>query len=141
MTASNFGAVINRRKNVFTTSLLEKVVNPNSKTYTLESCQWGKDNEIIAIEQYHQQIKVTVTICGLIINPKWPWIGYSADGIINSTSGIEVKCPYTKTDMTIMESCEDKTFYLKLDGGQPRLKQIHHYFYQCQGVMAVSYQR
>ena len=80
ITASNFGAVINRRKSVFPTSLLKKLLGKN-KLFTLESTQWGKDHEQVAIAKYESENKIKVSRCGFIINTKWPWLGCSPDGI------------------------------------------------------------
>ena len=48
---------------------------------------------------------LTVKKCGFIINPQWPWLGCSPDGIVFendiAVGCIEVKCPYSKRDMTI----------------------------------------
>ena len=132
----NFGAVINRRKSVFPTSLLKKRLGKN-KLFTSESTQWGKDHEQVAIAKYESENKIKVSRCGFIINTKWPWLGCSPDGIVTSKA-IEIKCPYSKKDMTIEEMCTEKTFYLKMVNGKPKLKERHAYFYQCQGVMALT---
>ena len=50
---------------------------------------------------------------------------------------VEVKCPSSKADLTILEACEDKTFYLKLVDNKPSLKKTHVYYFQCQGVMVI----
>lgn len=57
--------------------------------------------------------------CGLVITPKWPWLGASTHSLakdLNEQSpygGIEVKCPASEADLTILEACEDKTFCLE----------------------------
>ena len=53
--------------------------------------------------------------CGFIINPQWPWLGCSPDGIVfkneMAVGCIEVKCPYSKKNMTTKEAADsDKTF-------------------------------
>ena len=139
LTASNFGSVLNRRKNIYPASLLQKVFG--CLTFYSEACQWGKTNEVIAIKKYEEIKSVTVSKCVLIVNPKWPWLGTSPDGIINQKGklkAVEVKCPFSKKELTILEACIDKNFCMKLFNGVPKLKEGHPYYYQCQGVMALT---
>ena len=51
---------------------------------------------------------------------------------------VEVKCPSTKQNQTIISACDDKKFCLELCNGVPRLKLQYPYFYQCQGIMAIT---
>ena len=142
LTASNFGAVINRRKGIYPASLLKKVLPSNTnRLLNSEACQWGKTYESVAISMYEKKFNREITNCGLVVNPKWPWLGCSPDGITFNNEKlqcIEVKCPFSKREMTIQEACEDKTFFLQIIEGKPKLKEKHVYFYQCQGVMAVT---
>ena len=102
-----------------------------------EACKWGIEHEEDAIKKYAQQQNVTVTKCGFFINPKWPWLGCSPDGIISSSKAIEVKCPFTKKDISVTDACE-KLFFMHLVENIPKLKTNHNYFYQCQGIMAIT---
>ena len=76
-----------------------------------------------------------------MINPKWPWLGASPDGLIAQNGellgGIEIKCPYSKRHMLVSESCEDKNFFMVNTELGPTLKKSHYYYYQCQGVMNI----
>ena len=49
----------------------------NTKLYKSEACQWGLNKESVAIRLYEEALNVNVESCGLIINPKWPWLGVS----------------------------------------------------------------
>ena len=87
-----------------------------------------------------------MTVCalvGFVVNPVYPWLGASPDFLIGdckepSPYGIgEVKCPFSKREMTIEEACAaDKTFYLASCSGKVGLKKNHAYYYQVQGIMA-----
>ena len=150
LTASHFGTVMKRRENVFPTSLRSKIVLPASNVAKPpEACQWGNSNEQTAIQKYLEQknfddlIMTACVQCGLIINTEAPWLGASPDcllyDIAEPTSfGIgEVKCPFSKKEMTIKEACEIyQSFYLNVLNGKPQLKRNHHHFYQMQGVMS-----
>jgi len=135
LTASKFGIVINRRNENPSDTFINSVLG--TKSFWNKSCQWGLDNERKAISLYEQQEQINVFSCGFIINPKWPWLGCSPDGIISNEKAVEIKCPFSKKDLTILECCEDKNFFLKIADGKPYLKRNHNHFYQCQGVMAI----
>ena len=137
LTSSNFGAVINRRANIFPKTIIKKVLCSNKFNKIPQSCKWGLDNEPRVVEQYKKLQNVKVEKCGLVINPKWPWLGCSPDGIVNEKA-IEIKCPFSKKDLTIIEACADKSFFCTLENDQPKLKRTHVYYFQCQGIMAIT---
>ena len=87
------------------------------------------------------QFNAKVEKCGLFINPKWPWLGASPDVILkngDTVKAVEVKCPYAKRNLPIRNACEDRKFFLQVEDGQPSLKKNHPYYYQCQGVLAIT---
>ncbi len=102
---------------------------------------------LLLFGQYKNQVKeetdnpFSIYHYGLIINPKWPWLACSPDGIIvgygETTGGIEIKCPYGKRDVSLSEACSDKTFFMEMKDGKPVLKRRHNHFLQCQGIMAL----
>ena len=53
---------------------------------------------------------------GLIINPKWPWVGASAYALVDSDTVqvVEVKCLSTKRYQTLISACGDKKFCAEL---------------------------
>ena len=99
------------------------------------SCQWGRDNEKVAISRYKILKSVKAKSCGLTVNSKW--LGCSPDGLVRDNA-VDVKCSYTWKDSNILKACNDKNFFMKLIDGVPVLKNRHNYFYQCQGVMAIT---
>ena len=52
LTESNFGYVINRRKNIFPKSILEKCFPENLKKPKIKACEWGKENESTVLTLY-----------------------------------------------------------------------------------------
>ncbi|XP_028398837.1 uncharacterized protein LOC114522365 [Dendronephthya gigantea] len=122
-------------------------VNPNVN-YAPEACQWGNSNEQMAIQKYLEQknfedLMMSACVqCGLFVNIEAPWLGASPDCLLHDhvepSFGIgEVKCPFSKKEMTIIEACKvDPSFYLHVLNGKPQLKRNHHHFYQIQGVMS-----
>lgn len=146
LTASNFGAVMNRRVSIYPKTILEKIKTSHSSVRIPLSCRWGKDNEQNALIQYYESLDNQVKICecvGLVVNPKWSWLGASPDALAFTSQepspygGVEIKCPSSKINMTIAEACQDKNFYLSCINGQVALKQKHQYYYQLQGIMAI----
>ena len=73
-----------------------------------------------------------------VINPTQGWLGASSDGLVpdpasRDPSGIlEIKCPYTKCNVSPQEACQDRDVYCTLEDGHIKLKKTHIYFHQVQ---------
>ena len=144
LTSSLFGQVVRRRDNIYPKSILEQIQRcKEGKRLKTAAIQWGVENEKIALAMYKEKLDNmhSVIECGLMINPKWPWLGASPDGLVSHegklVGGVEIKCPYSKREMTIADACKSKTFFLKESDSGPQLKESHAYFYQCQGLMNI----
>ena len=144
VTSSVFGKIVNRRKSVHPSSLIKSILNEHKKASVSASVQWGVDNETNAILKYQNELqnKVTVANCGLVVSPKWPWLGCSPDGIVMNegvpVGCVEVKCPYSIKEMSIHEAAMSvKDFYIKQTEAGLKLKVKHAYFFQCQGVLNI----
>ena len=124
LTTSKFRAVLNRRKDIYPKSILKKILGSNNSNLSA-ACQWGKSNEPIAVAEYEKLTHLKVQLCGLIINPKWPWLGCSPDGVVSEESrikAIEIKCPFSQKFKTVEEACHDKSFFMHIVNGKPKLK-------------------
>ena len=55
LTASLFGHVMNRRKNIYPKSIVNKIVQSSHTTST--SCKWGTDNEQNALLKYYESMQ------------------------------------------------------------------------------------
>ena len=86
--------------------------------------------------------------CGLIINPKVPFLGTTPDskvlepGCSMPYGLVEIKCPYANNTLSLDDKCADKRFYMRklneeyhLDVSKPQGKQ---YYEQIQGQLALS---
>ena len=142
ITASIFGKVLNRRMSTNPAALISTITDKFSKSGSMPAAlRWGIDCENIAIERYEEMTYChPIKKCGFFINPKWPWLGCSPDGIVFESKipvgCLEVKCPYSKRDMTMREACmSDRNFFLRLVDDCVQLKRKHSYYYQCQGVL------
>ena len=93
----------------------------------------------MAIKIYEEKSANSVVECGFVVNPEWPWLGASPDGVVQNDAGyikiVEIKCPFSKKNMTITESCTDKAFCLNMNNNIPKLKENHPYYFQCQDLL------
>jgi len=84
--------------------------------------------------------ELTIVDSGLVINPQWPFMAASPDGVINCTYSeegrgvLETKCPYTHRFESIEESASnDRNLCLKEEqDGSFHLDRTHEYYYLVQ---------
>ena len=157
LTASNFGAVLKRRKKDCS-KLVERLTSSHGNL-NVSSLHYGRDNEDIVADYYlqyqerHGHRGIKVFPCGLIVNPKYSWLGASPDRIVyDPTSdtpygGLEIKCIESGKGMTPLQTYEakrepqfgkKKSFCLIKNGDILQLDQKHHYHHQVQGQCGVS---
>ena len=123
-------------------SLIKRICYPELFVFTSKQTEWGKKHETIARERYlkvarvkHQNLQLSEN--GLYINPKWPFIGASPDGIVKcdccAEGVVEIKCPYKHRENTIeYAAVNDKQFCLTKQGDLLQLSRSHEYYYQVQ---------
>ena len=75
--------------------------------------------------------------CGLILDPEFPFMGATPDGLVNCKccgSGVlEIKCPFSCKDKGFAKvASENPSFFLVDDDGHLQLKEDHAYYYQVQ---------
>ena len=132
---------MNRRKNIYPKTIVNKIVQPSHTTST--SCKCGTDNEQNALLKYYdhmqsndQMVEVCCS-CGLIVNPKWPWLDESPDEVICDYSekpvyrAVEEKINIHRPKQ-ILIFCKHvricKWFYLEIVDNKPSLENKHIYF-------------
>lgn len=128
-------------------SLIKKICYRNK--FRSIATDWGIDNEKVAKDAYFSSMKtkhnnLTIRDSGLIINPKYPYIGASPDAIVQCTCcGIrclEIKCPFSYRDKSIHKLADDETYLHYGYNGEILLKTDHNYFYQVQTqLLATGY--
>ena len=100
--------------------------------------QWHRDN---------CDGDVVVRESGLRVNPKFPFLGTSVDGLVDCTKCgqgvLEIKCPYRhkKTsykNITPEECAKVSSFCCSLVDGKLKLKPNHSFIYQIMGQMAIT---
>ena len=149
ITSSLFGAVLSRKPDTPPDSLVLRIVQP--KSFSTPAITYGVEKEKCAIKEYisyqhsigHKDLFVTPS--GVIINPHFSFLGASPDGAVYDPSNLqepfgflEVKCPYTCSNVTPIEACSKSGFYCKAMDGKLKLKESHYYYAQVQGQMAVG---
>jgi hypothetical protein len=143
LTASNFGTIVNCNK---VTSVVKSIMG-YYKFASTDALEWGKKKEKVALALYTKEMKkiysnVSVTESGLLIHPKYTYIGASPDGVVTlgeETGLVEIKCPFKFRHSTPEQAAENKTFFCKKNSdGSLSLKPEHKYFSQVQGQMALK---
>ena len=106
---------------------------------------YGVSNEKIARQMYIKQSTAHVHTCGLVVNPEFPFLGASPDGIVcdgGATGIVEIKCPYSIRDLKIpaaVASAEHRHLVcLEKQGAIIQLKRDHILWYQVQGQLLVT---
>ncbi|KAM4545914.1 uncharacterized protein PAE49_018376 [Odontesthes bonariensis] len=147
ITASNIHAVVSTSISKPAMSTVRSVCYPK-KTATTPATRWGIIHEVEARQAYvslaaphHENLKVEQ--CGFILNPAFPEVGASPDGLVHciccGNGCLEVKCPFKHQNTSISEACTtDKHFCLQITDGKVTLKNTHRYFYQVQTHIFVT---
>ena len=133
ITASYFGRVCKMRKSTSPVKLANAITTQCQKQLILLACSWGKDNEPIAVSAYIQHMTnckriISVSPTGLRINPDFPYLGASPDGLVTDVDcpdpngNLEVKCPYKYRNLDPNQAAENKDFCSELKDGILKLK-------------------
>lgn len=103
--------------------------------------------EPLAAQRYEDALRrlghaPTVSTCGLLVNPAFPWLGASPDRIVydpteQSYGVVEIKCPYSLRDHKA-SALLNTDFCCIIRDGVPELKRDHQYYHQLLGQMGVS---
>lgn len=137
ITASNFGKICKLRK---TTSCANTVKNLlYSNFFGNASTKYGKNSEIIALQQLEVFLGVKIEQCGIFIDWENYFLGASPDGIIAKDHLVEIKCPSSIKDCTVEEGITTgKIKYATLVNNKMILKKNHDYYFQVQGQLAIT---
>ena len=128
-------------------SLVKSICYPEAHKFSTAATRWGCEHEGRARKAYQIEItrfheSLTISDSGLNIDPRWPYLGASPDGIVDcKCCGIgvcEIKCPYAYRNSTIAEAAGQKNFCLKKDKfGKIHLDKSHAYYYQVQAQIFI----
>lgn len=119
--------------------LIKSICYPLANSFKNKVTEWGITHETDGKLFYMDKLKnnhtnVSVNSCGLIINPKFPFLGASPDGIIYcdccGKGCLEIKFPYSLTQGRYLDSLN----YLS----NGKLQTKSQYFYQIQTQLLLS---
>ena len=130
-------------------SLVKSICYPESFCFTSQQTTWGCKHEKSAQDLYLKTQKpkhtnLAVQVSGLVINPLWPFIGASPDGLLSCTccggGTLEIKCPFChRGEDVAVAASKDRKFCLQPSSdGSLRLDRSHAYYYQVQTQLFVS---
>jgi putative phage-type endonuclease len=136
ITASNFGQVCKATEARNIPLLCETLYSPTPLHNPAIS--HGKIYEETAIQKFQKEKDKVVQKCGLFVDPAFPFLGASPDGLTDKgESIIEVKCPYNGRNSKILPG---KFFpFLQKDQTSDKisLRKNHNYWYQIQGQLGI----
>ena len=128
-------------------SILKDLISPARFSTPPPPIQWGTECEPKAVACYIGLKSGTGTVveeCGLFVHPTHCFLVATPDRLVVDPTAfapdglLEVKCPWSCKDKTVVNACQDSSFCCELQCGSPRLKVTHTYHYQVQGQMAVT---
>lgn len=141
ITASSFHDVYTLRDTTSTKSLCKRLLMPKNLSH-IPAVKWGIDNEDKARQQYGEEMSsshesFSCKPSGLVVNPLYPHLGASPDGIIScnccGTGLLEIKCPYSGNDSHPDSFRTKKRSFLNSQG----LVRSHKYYTQVQGQLLI----
>lgn len=148
VTASNAKDVVSTSTNRGHYNILNRTLWAGRMIQT-RAMAYGKERESEAFTAYSVSCRdgESVVKSGFWVNPKFPEVGASPDGLIYDNEGrmkgiLEIKCPYVLVDchpnnIEGLKPNQKKNLCYDLVNNVPRLKRTHKYYYQCQTQMAV----
>lgn len=152
LTSSNFGHICKRRLETPPDNLVKALRGYVPIPPHVKSILHGRKWESEARREYgRHHIKncgnhLEITTTGLVVNPKWPYLGTSVDGIVKchrcGPLVLEIKCPYGRKGqlwrhMKVEEIAKNSAFCSAIEDGKVNLKKSHLYYYQIMGQMAI----
>ena len=108
ITSSRMKAVCHADSTNPSQSLVKSICYREEFGFTSKQTSWGQKQEKVARE-LHLKISaskhLTVTKSALVINPQWPFMGASPDGVVECKlcwkGPLEIKCPYSHREESV----------------------------------------
>ena len=142
LTASSFHSVLNMRKQTDPATVAKKFLNKQNISH-IPAIRWGISNEERARQDYISAMSSHTNFecipVGLVINPLFPYLGASPDGLIkceccHGSGLIEIKCPCSIRD------AHPNTLRCKPQSclGEVGMAMSHAYYTQVQGQLLIT---
>ena len=131
LTSSHFGEICKATERRDKTKLAESYTVV--RDLRCPAIQHGRKYEAVAVEEYQLETQRKTSACGMFVSPNYPFIAASPDRVVDDSTLLEVKCPFTAREQLISHASVP---YLKLnEDGDLELDRNHQYYYQVQGQM------
>jgi len=113
-----------------------------AKSFTNKFVKHGIEYENTARDLYASCSNQKIVECGLVINSKNPWLGYTPDGVIVNNENvpiklIEIKCPFKGNSLSIKDLIPRLNFIIQNSDDSLSLKKNHSYYAQAQMGMVL----
>ena len=92
----------------------------------------GNKSEITCLKALERKYPIFVSNLGFFVNSKYPWFGYSLDGIQGKDELIEIKSPVIGEELPAEQFSEKNCPCLRLIGENLELKKKHKFYGQIQ---------
>jgi hypothetical protein len=117
---------------------------------------YGQENEPKALEQFTKENpNLIIEKTGLWLNPTYPQLGCSPDGLTKDTQSgeeglLEIKCPFVlkhcnpsnmKKDEVTLTKKQINNFFCSIENDKLRLKRNHKYYFQVQMQLGICEKR
>lgn len=146
LTGSNFYRICHLKESTNKANILKDLMGycPLPPEKSPIQFEWGHEKEDAAINLYKKKMDkkhkhLSISQCGLVINPSWPHIGASPDGFryckCCGKTVIEVKSLYAKRSLLPHVAAQE---YVYKENGEFHLKKETRWYYQIQGELAVT---
>ena len=135
-------AAVEARKFIFT-----NIWGLGSQDFQTYWMHYGLECEPKAIMKYESVTDEKVYPSGLWVDPKFPFLGCSPDGLVDKDTVVEIKAlkifkQYSVQTVTSSTSPVAKSVLsrqcFKVEDGRCVLKRSHAYYYQCQQILLVT---
>ena len=122
-------------------SFIKLVCYPENNQFKSRATTWGCEHEVSALEAYKQKegnhhIDFSISKSGFCVHHLYPFMSASPDGIMAGKGVLEIKCPYSCRDKSLLEKSRESRFFLKADKDRKLTLDItHSYHYQVQAQL------
>ena len=149
VTASKFGPVSRANTKCPPQSLVRDIMSHSQfNSMKVPALHWG----ISIMNQLHVKLIIdkmqtlhdefTFKRAGLFINPAYPHLGASPDGLVSckccGDGLVEIKCPYTHRLQDPNQYIDNKFYLQPNSDGKMQLSHEHDYYLQMQGQMSIA---
>ena len=127
-------------------SLIKQICYPEAHKFYSAATSWGCKHEKKARNAYANKMSEShenfvMSDSGLHVNPKWPHLGASPDGLVECAccgqGTCEIKCPFCSRDKTAEDAARQKNSCLLEINDRLTIDRQHAYYYQVQAQMFI----